>query len=312
VGSGGVIESRLGLGMAQTGYDLIALDLDGTLLSSDGTLSRENLRAVERARAAGMRVTICTGRGYKECRRYLDELGQKDPVVVAGGSIIADPASGETIHRFTLEQPLVANAVGRLLGHRLPALVLKDPSEVGYDYLVVHGAERLPLDPVTTWWFAEMGVHARYVEDVTHDEHPEHTVRFGVCGMSGQLQAIQEDLHAAFGEETQIHHFPAVVAPEHASRSEDGQVLHVLEVFARDGNKRSALEYVAGGMGISLARCVAMGDQINDLPMLGGVGLGIAMGNAVEQVRQISRKATLRNDEHGVAHAIGQVLCGAW
>jgi hypothetical protein len=87
---------------------------------------------------------------------------------------------------------------------------------------------------------------------------------------------------------------------------------HVLEVFARDGNKRSALEYVAGGMGIPLARCVAMGDQINDLPMIGGVGLGIAMGNAVEQVRQIARKATLRNDEHGVAHAIGQVLCGAW
>ena len=291
-------------------HRLIALDLDGTLLDSSGTLSRENIRAMDRARDAGIRIVICTGRGYKECRKYLEQMGQTDPVVVAGGSIIADARSGQTMHRFTLQQSLVGNAVDRLLSHRLPALILKDPSEVGYDYLVVHGPDRLRLDAVTEWWFSEMGVNAKYIEHIAADEHPDHTVRFGVCGMSGMLQTIQDDLHSAFGNDTHVHHFPAVVAPQHTSRTDDGQTLHVLEVFAKEGNKGSALQWVATGMDIQLSHCAAMGDQINDLSMLSTVGLGVAMGNAVPRVKLAAKAQTGGNDEHGVALAIDRILAG--
>lgn len=300
------------LSMLEPEYRLIALDLDGTLLNSGGELSRENIRAMDRAREAGKRIVICTGRGYKECKKYLDQMGQTDPVVVAGGSIIADAKSGQTVHRFTLHETLVGNAVERLLSHKLPALVLKDPCEVGYDYLVVHGQEKLKLDAVTEWWFKEMDVHARYVEDIGTDEHPDHTVRFGVCGMSGILQTIQEDLIGTFGTETHIHHFPAVVAPEHASKTDDGQTLHVLEVFSKDGNKGTALKWVADGMNVKLSECAALGDQINDLSMLGAVGLGVAMGNAVERVKLATRRATRSNDEHGVAHAIERIVAREW
>ncbi len=298
--------------MQKPGYKLIALDLDGTLLNSGGELSRENVRAVDRARESGMRVVICTGRGYKECKKYLDQMGQIDPVVVAGGSIIADAKSGQTVHRFTLDEVLVGGAVSKLLSHRLPALVLKDPSEVGYDYLVVHGQEKLGLDAVTEWWFKEMGVHARYVEDIATDEHPDHTVRFGVCGMSGILQTIQDDLQMSFGSATHIHHFPAVVAPQHTSTTDDGQTLHVLEVFSKDGNKGTALKWVADRMDVKLSECAAVGDQINDLSMLTAVGLGIAMGNAVGRVKAASKTETHSNDMHGVSHAIERILAKEW
>lgn len=293
-------------------YDLIALDLDGTVLNSRSVISPENRDAIARARSQGYHVTLCTGRGLRECRKYVDELVQQDPVVVAGGSIIAEPTSGATLHRFGLQEELVREAAMALVRHGFPALVLKDPAVSPIDYLVVIGKERLALDPVTEWWFREMGVRAQFVESIDADEHPEHTVRFGACGMARDMAVIASDLQKTFAQSVHMHHFPAVVAPDAAKKTDEGETLHVLEVFSRDGNKASALSWVAAREGIAMERCVAMGDQINDVQMLSSVGLGIAMGNAVPAVKSLASKHTLHHDEHGVAHAIDMVLSGQW
>jgi len=131
-------------------YDLLALDLDGTVLDRAGRISEANRRAIRRAREHGITVAVCTGRGLAECRHYLEQIGQDDPVVVAGGSILADPVSGRTLHRFPVRRDLVHAATRMLLDRGWPVLLLKDPAGAGYDYLVIHGDERHPLDPVTT------------------------------------------------------------------------------------------------------------------------------------------------------------------
>src|SRR5437868_9673128 len=105
-------------------YDLIAIDLDGTLLDSSSRVSEANARAVRAAREAGVRVIVCTGRGLVECRQYLEAIGQADPVVVAGGSIIADPVTSRVLHRFKLDQRMVRHGVERIHSHGYPALVL--------------------------------------------------------------------------------------------------------------------------------------------------------------------------------------------
>ncbi|MFN7613875.1 MAG: HAD-IIB family hydrolase, partial [Phycisphaerae bacterium] len=71
-------------------YDILARDLDGTLLRSDGTVSPASIAAIERARKAGLRVIVCTGRGWVECKHILEQIRQSDPVVVAGGAIVAE------------------------------------------------------------------------------------------------------------------------------------------------------------------------------------------------------------------------------
>lgn len=298
--------------MSSLRYDLFAVDLDGTLLNSAGRISERNAAAVRRARAAGLRIVVCTGRGLVECRHYLDAIEQTEPVIVAGGSIIACPVTSRTVHKFNLHLDMVRHAVERIHGHGYPALVLKDPIEAGYDYLVVTGKADHPLDPVTRWWFETMSVKVRYVRDLSEDQHPEHTVRLGACGMSGSMSRVQHDLLEAYRDHLHMHHFPAVVAPEHASRTDDGQVLHVLEVFASNANKWSAIEVLSRGLGISHDRIATIGDQINDVPMLKGAGLGIAMGNAVPAAREVAKRHSLGNDEDGVAHAIDRILCGEW
>jgi hydroxymethylpyrimidine pyrophosphatase-like HAD family hydrolase len=293
-------------------YDLLALDLDGTLLDPACRVSPRNIRAIRDARAAGMKVAICTGRGLVECVDALGAIEQEDPVGVAGGSIVACPVRRHTLHRFALEPSLVAEATRRLLSHRHPVMVLKDPVHAGYDYLMIVGEENHALDPVTLWWFEQMKVKVRYAARIEEDEHPEHTVRLGVCGLSSTLAEMKGDMTDAFGGRATMHHFAAVVAPEHARRLPDGERLHILEVFAKDSSKWSAVRWIADRAGVRTDRICAIGDEINDVPMIEGAGLGIAMGNAVETVKTAAKRETLRNDEDGVAHAIGRVLDGEW
>lgn len=293
-------------------YRLLALDLDGTLFDSRGRISPRNVRAIQDARTAGMAVTVCTGRGLVECRHALEAIAQVDPVIVAGGALVACPVSSRTLHRFAVEQRLVSQTTDCLLRHRHPVLILKDPLEAGYDYLVVTGEEPLALDPVTRWWFESMSVRVRYVRRLDEDEHPEHTVRVGACGMSGALARIKAELVSCLGDQAMIHHFPAVVSEDLAPKSEDGQTLHVLEVFDKSATKWSAVAHLAGRLNITPDQIAAIGDEINDVPMLRGAGLGIAMGNAVPDARAAAKRHTLSNDDHGVAYAIDKILEGAW
>jgi hydroxymethylpyrimidine pyrophosphatase-like HAD family hydrolase len=293
-------------------YDLIAIDLDGTLLGHDRRASARNIDAIGAARHAGLRVVICTGRGLVECGHILADINQTDPVVVAGGSIVGCPVTRGTLHRFPLDPALVARATRRLLSHKHPVMVLKDPAAAGYDYLMVVGDERHPLDPVTQWWLNEMNVRARYCCRIQEDEHPEHTVRLGVCGLSGRLAEMMADLEETFAGEATMHHFPAVVAPEHARHLPTGEKLHILEVFSKEASKWSAIQWLAARHGTPRERICAIGDEINDLPMISRAGLGIAMGNAVDAVKRAAARHTLRHDEHGVAHAIEHILAGRW
>ena len=293
-------------------YDMLALDLDGTLVNSRGEVSAANAAAVRRARGVGMKVAVCTGRGLAECRHLLHAVEQTEPVAVAGGSIIACPVERRTIHRFALERDLVERAVSRLLTHNHPVMVLKDPAHAGYDYLMVVGEQRLALDPVTVWWLERMNVPHRFAATLAEDEHPEHTVRLGVCGLSGALTQIIADLEGAFGEHATMHHFPAVIGAEHEARIPPGEKLHILEVFDKQASKWSAIRWMAAAEGIAEERICAIGDEINDLPMIRGAGLGIAMGNAVPSVKAAAGRETLGHDADGVAYAVGKVLEGAW
>ncbi len=305
-------------------YGLLALDLDGTVLDPRGQVPPENREAIARAREAGITVVVCTGRGLIECRHILEELGLTAPcprqahrmggaaAVVAGGALIADAATGRTLHRFAMHADLASAAVDRVLASGHAALVLKDPTAAGFDYVCVTGPDDHPLDPVTRWWFDSMNVRVRMARTLAEDDHPEHTVRVGACGLSGTLADLRRDLLEHFSDRAVIHAFPAVVAPDRAKKTADGQTLHILELFDRSAHKWSAVTHLASMLGLTPAQIAAIGDEINDVTMIAGAGLGIAMGNAIAPVRQAARRTTRTNAEAGVAYAIDRILASEW
>lgn len=292
-------------------YDLVAIDLDGTLLDSKGRISRDNIDAIHAARKAGMTIVICTGRGLPECLFATQAIGQRDPVVVASGAMLACPITTRTLHRFTIRKDTVERGVRTILDHGHSALVLKDHSHVPHDYLVVRGPNQNPIDPVTSWWFAAMGVQVRHVESIAHDEHPEHTIRFGACAPPSRLAEAANDLQSQHGEDVQLHHFPAVVAPSHVAGVGE-EALHVLEVFDAQATKWNAVRWLADQRGIAHSRTAAIGDQINDMSMIRGAGLGIAMGNAVDSIKAAAGRETKDHNSSGVAHALSKILEGEW
>lgn len=332
--------------MPRRRYDILAVDLDGTLLGPTGKVSERNASAVREARRQGMDVVICTGRGLIESKHAIDAIEARTmppgcdfaPIVVAGGALVSDAASGRTLHRWPMALPLVRRLVTRFAEERVATMVLKDPHAAGFDYLIVDTGE---LDPINLWWFERMGIHRRHVVSIEDDAHPEHTVRVGFAAPTDAMHRLGRRIMEEFRGETTMHHFAAVsgkVKPGAKgeaipgagdlgfiqSKPSDAQTpattdlesrdesLHILEVFDSAVSKWAAVDWLARFRGVPRERVAAIGDEVNDLAMIKGAGLGIAMGNAVPAAREAASRHAPTNAEDGVAVAIDNILSGAW
>lgn len=304
--------------MRRPNYDILAVDLDGTLLGPTGRVSEANLAAVEAARRAGVEVVICTGRGLVESRVAIAAIraherlpGRTDaPIVVAGGSMIADASTGRTLQRWPMNRDLVRRVVGRFGDAGTASMVLKDPDAAGFDYLIVDTG---PLDPVNVWWFEKMGVRRRHIPALDHDEHPEHTVRVGLAATTDRMYHLGQEIISEFEKEATLHHFAAVSSQNtNAELMGKSATVHILEVFDKAVTKWTAIDWIARQRGVARERVAAIGDEINDVAMLAGAGLGVAMGNAVSKVKDVADRHVASNEDDGVAEAIDAILSGKW
>ena len=299
-------------------YDLLAVDLDGTLLGPDGRVSEANRRAVDRARAEGLEIVVCTGRGLIESGAALGAIeadrpaAGRDvaPIVCAGGAMLCDAATGRTLHRWPMREPLVARLCDLFAEFGRAPLLLKDRDAAGFDYLVVNSG---PIEYPTRWWFDVMDVGVRTVDRLEDDEHPEHTVRVGFAAVTEVMESLAGAVHERFAGEATTQHFAAV-----SGSIDDGPVgvkdesIHLLEVFDPQVSKWTAIHRLALMQGIDRSRVAAIGDEINDVAMIEGAALGVAMGNAVARVVGVSDRVAPSNGEDGVAFAIDRILDGAW
>ena len=283
---------------------MLVIDLDGTLLNTSGQVSDENRRAIDSARRAGMEIVIATGRAWIESQFALDAIEHDGLLVAAGGSLLCDAQTGETIDRHVMPHDLVHDVTSALLGHGHKVLILKDAHTVGYDYFAVGTGD---LDPASRWWFDKIPVSVRYAEHVTDDEHPHDSVRAGVVASSRELTPIARDLQAELGDRAFMQHWAAVTEAQAT-----GSSTHLLEVFNPRVNKWTMVQEICRQRSIDPARVAAIGDGLNDVEIVSQAGLGVAMANADPRVVAIADVTTTDHDEHGVAVAIERLLAGQW
>jgi Cof subfamily protein (haloacid dehalogenase superfamily) len=261
-------------------YKLLAADLDGTLMGDDFTISPRVKAAIHQAIEQGVYVTLATGREYSTAIEYARELKITTPLICYQGGQIRDPSSGEVLRSVTMPRALAEEAI-RLARARHWTLCL-------------YVGDRIYLDEIARpSGFSEflIGVDVHYVPDLATvlDSEP---IKFILIADEAQADCIEEELRARMDGRLNIvrsHRFFVEGNPLQATKGQ-------------------ALARLAELLGVARSEVMAIGDQGNDADMVAWAGLGVAMGNAVPQVKAVADYVAPSVDEDGVAVVIERFL----
>ncbi|MBW2266939.1 MAG: HAD family hydrolase [Deltaproteobacteria bacterium] len=272
--------------------ELLALDIDGTLLDPYGALTDAARVAVGEARAAGLEIVLCTGRRYRTALPLLRELALEGMVVVNNGVLVKDVANAATLHHAYFPADLYAEAFA-LMSEAGAPLVYIDGYAEGFDMLVEAYAETHPFQ---SGYLDDHGEHCRFVEGLSAPPRTD-VIMLSRMADEATLTPLRERISQHFGEA--LH--------SHLIWNKNYQGL-ILELLSATSGKWRALEHVARSRGIDPQRIAAVGDDHNDTELVHRAGFGIAMGNAVEELKQGADLVVRSNAEGGVVEAIHAVL----
>lgn len=279
--------------MSISNYQLIAIDLDGTLLDSHGKLSSRNRESLHRAHERGMKIVLCTGRSFVETRSTLESIGlDLDAAITAGGALITDVASGNTLESQPIEAALAREAAEWLSDGRYAVLWLHDRNTAGDDGYVLDGPRR---HAAIDYWLSRSGCVMRPLTDWAAIRHGP--LRITILDDDAALRDISTRFDESFAGRM-THNIIDVPAWNFT----------VLEAFAARVSKWAAIESLCRRWSIPVSATVAVGDDVNDLPMIRNAGLGVAMGNGRPAVKAAAHRTVGRNDDHGVAELLDWLL----
>lgn len=281
--------------MPDTPYQLLAIDLDGTLLDSRHELPPRNRDALHAAHQTGMKIVLCTGRCFTETRPILGEIGlDLDATVTVGGALLSEVATGETIDRTTIGLDVAVEAARWLLGRGYTVLWLRDASQAGFDGYLIDAERR---HPVIDYWLDITPCCVRQVDALPDDGEPP--LRLNVVDDIEVLDGVSAEFQHAF-DRRMTHN--VIRVPTYG--------FTVLEAFDTVVNKWYGIEKLCRRWSIDPRRTVAIGDDVNDLAMIRGAGLGAAVENAKPTVKAAAERIVASNDECGVAELIQHLLQG--
>ncbi len=266
-------------------YHIIALDLDGTVLTSEHTVQQSTTDAVRWAREQGVYVMLSTGRIAGEAADFARQIGTDDLMVTGGGSSISSLSTGTCMERCSFPWE-VAVQVAEMIEHAdMNAMIycgeqlfLTEKSDVTFSsYKKNEG-------------FLNNKVVLKSVAEHIRQHQLSIDKLFTRCADAALLQSVR----------TRLEKLPQVRVLSSAADN--------LEVIAPNTDKATALARVAERLGTDLEHTIAIGDSENDLEMLQAVGMPIAMGNATDEVKRLAKYITADNHHDGVAQAIYHVL----
>jgi Cof subfamily protein (haloacid dehalogenase superfamily) len=257
-------------------YRLLAIDLDGTLLTPQKTITPRTYEAIRQAVAAGMTLVIATGQTLDVLRTVCADLPLKVPQIIYNGAVIADIQSGTVLYERLVPTEYILSTLELMHSNGL--------------HRAYHTHKRVYVDEGTpnarNWYRAPVppAIEVSGVESL----YPQPCIKLVGVGDAITLREKREALEQRLAGQLYV---------TQASRD-------LLEFLHPEVSKANALITVARILGISPEEVVAIGDNHNDIGMLQFAGLGIAMGNAHDEVKAAANHVTTHNSENGVALAL--------
>jgi len=274
-------------------YRILALDIDGTILDPYGKLPHAVRDAIGTARDRGLQVVLCTGRRFRTALPWARELELEGSIVVHNGSLVKDIGSGETLHEAYLPAEHYHDVID-FVRRRGSPLVYVDSFAESIDILIDRFSETRIHDYQRDY-MTDHEPHFHTVDDL-RDLDRSDVIMVSTMADEKTLHAVREEAHAEFGARIRTHTL--------INKNYNGGIL---EFLSPGSTKWHALERVASQRGVAPSEIVAVGDDTNDIEMIRGAGLGVAMANAVSEVRSAAQAETdYSNEEDGVARFLEQ------
>jgi Cof subfamily protein (haloacid dehalogenase superfamily) len=276
---------------------LLSLDIDGTLLDSDGQLPEANRAAVGRAIDAGVEVVLATGRRFDFARPVFEALPGPLTLIVSNGAVVKDCA-GTTLLRHLLPRDTARHVLVTTLRHRETAALVFDRA----------GGRQVVFE-VIDW---EHPRHRRFFEanrpflaeqQPLEDALDEDPIQVMFTGRCADMRRLFDQLQAAGDGSAGPAFTTALTEYQHRDFS-------LVDVTRAGCSKGSTLGAWAARRGYAASEVMAIGDNLNDLPMLEFAGCPVVMGNGLEELKARGWPVTASNDAEGVARAIETFVFG--
>ncbi len=269
---------------------LIALDLDGTLLNSDKQLSEENKAALTRAASEGIEIVPATGRFYKGMPQIIRDLPFVNYVISINGAQVYDVKNGKTVCGSEIPWERAVSVMEFLDGID----VIYDCYQDGWGRMTQRLYDKAE----------EYAANIHSLEMIKKLRTPVPELKACIEERKSGVQKIQAffrdmDFRARMLEELPVK-FPDLVVTT--------SIVNNIEINSKDATKGIALKKLADYLEIPVSQTMAFGDDFNDITMLETAGIGVAMENAAEEVKNAANYVTDSCDSNGVANAVNHFL----
>jgi len=269
---------------------LIAMDLDGTLLTTDKRLTARNRSAMEKAAEMGNYIVPATGRIYAGLPEEIRELSFIRYLILANGAAVYDREEDQVLYRAEIPQQTALQVFDWLDG--FPAIY--DCYQDGQAYMtaeMLKKADRYAPSPI-------------YLKMILSLRKPVPDLKEQIRKRGGAVQKIQAFCQTAETQELVMQktaeRFPQLAVTSSIARN--------IEINDGRANKGAALQALCEYLGIGTEGAVAFGDGSNDLSMIRAAGIGVAMENGVQAAKDAADRIAPGNDEDGVGRVIEDLI----
>ncbi|WP_297992009.1 Cof-type HAD-IIB family hydrolase [Anoxybacillus sp.] len=263
-------------------YKLLALNIDGTLLKTNGKLEKKTKEAIEFVKKKDVYITLMTSRNFLSAKKVAKALKLDSYLVTFQGALIAKSLD-EKLHESVIPAQKTFDIVHVLEHFNCNVRLLHERYSIGNRKKIKNNmvAKTILGDP---FFYPAQFVDS--LSDVLRDD-PIDVMKIDVFySDEEERDDIVETIEQAF--------------PELAVTISEGKI----ELFQKGVSKQNGLIRLGNELGISLKEMVVIGDQIDDMPAIEAAGLGVAMGNAPNEVKAVADWVTRSNEQLGVAYMI--------
>jgi Cof subfamily protein (haloacid dehalogenase superfamily) len=275
-------------------FRMVLFDLDGTLLKESREISAKNLQTLKRLMKSGVLVGLATGRSYKSVQPYVQQLVPNGPFILFNGARVYDPAKHQFIYEQNLSFEQAYTAMKLVRDFESERIAGGDVSDIHVNFYVGNDILISKKTPRSIESEIKDGVPHTVVGDLAAwmDSNPQCPTKIMLISEPSTLNIFETEYMRRVFEPTSLIH----------------SEWNYLEIMQRGINKGQTLKRIEQSYGISCEQIISFGDNLNDLDLIRICGMGVAMGNAHEDLKKIAKRTIGHHETDAIHEFLSEIF----